>query len=98
MARWNSPVASERRSVIPAIAPADWPSYGDGVRIASEGSNVAMYPLQARDHVLQAVVARRLVLSGGLRASSGVTRNPKRPAVADRDHHDPLGCEAARRR
>ena len=62
IARANSPFASgERIRSATEIAPADWPKIVTCCRVAAEGRDVVLHPLQRRDLIEQPVVAGRVM-------------------------------------
>ena len=74
---WKSPFAyGDAASMLTAMPPADSPKIVTLRGIAAERRDVVLDPLQARDHVLHAVVAGALA---AFRESSGCARKPNAP-------------------
>ena len=90
--------AGEAASMLTDMPPADSPKIVTRVRIATKLRDVVLHPPQARDLILQPVVAGPLAAL--LDSSSGCARKPNTPnAVADADEHDAfLRQRACRRR
>ena len=65
---------------------------GDVLRVAAEGRDVALHPLQRRDLVHQAVVADRLARPGGLgQRRVGEVAERAQPVVDGHHHHAVAG-------
>ena len=81
------------------MAPADWPPRVMASGFAAEGGDVALHPLQRRDHVLQAVVAGRLVLARRFRGERRRHEEAEEAdAIIDRDYDDTAARRVSRRR
>ena len=90
MARWNSPSASGLTSRSRMLmAPADSPKTVTFLRVAAEGGDVALHPLQRRDLIEQTVVAGDAL--GGFLRQRRMGQEPQRPQpVVDGHDHDTL--------
>ena len=65
---------------------------GDVVRVAAEGANVVLYPLQSRKFVQQAVVAAGAMFRLGAQCRVG-EKSPRSKAVVDAHYDHTLACQ-----